>query len=162
MRSIFFRSCFIITLLFSSCAVWPYPKIEVENAWVREAKISAISAGDLNQSCVCDIQTGKLTTYAYMKIKNSGGSDDRLTKVESDVVTRIEMRRSGLIDDLTSLEPVDGIDLPAGGEIAFAPGEYALLLMGIQQDLKPGDKVSLALIFEKSGRVETAFEIREQ
>ena len=154
--------CFMITFLFSSCALLPYPKMEVDNAWIREAKISSISAGDLNQSCVCDIKTGSLTTNVYLTIHNNGGGDDRLLKVESAIATRIEMRRSGLTDDLVTLEPVDSIEIPAGAQIAFAPGEYVLVVMGIREDLKPGDSVPFTLFFEKSGALELQVEVHKK
>ena len=47
------------------------------------------------------------------------------------------------------MEHLDGIDIPAGGEIAFAPGGNHAMLYGAS-DLALGDTVCLRLDFEVS------------
>jgi hypothetical protein len=60
------------------------------------------------------------------------------------------------------MSPVDSVDIPAGGELAFKPGSYHVMLMGLKQELKTGDKVTLTLNFEKAGPVTVECEVRDQ
>jgi copper(I)-binding protein len=55
---------------------------------------------------------------------------------------------------------VEQIIIPARGEIYFAPGSFAMLVMGIKEDLKPGGKLKLTLIFEKSGKLDSLIDIQ--
>jgi|GEM_PF-4301099 len=147
----------MVALFTASCAALTQPRIEFHNAWVREAKISAISQEDLNKSCICDVQTASMQTNAYLKIINPGFQADRLTGAESEAITRIEFRRSGMSGEPS---PLEAIEIPARGEVYFAPGSYAMLLMGMKEDLEPGAQLKLTLIFEKAGRQELLLDIQ--
>lgn len=150
----------MVALLTVSCAALNKPRLEIQDSWVKEAKVSDISLEDLNKSCICDVKPGTLTTNAFMKIKNSGSQDDRLIGAESDKVARIEFRRSSMSGELGNLSPVEDIVIPARGEIYFAPGSFTMLVMGIKEDFKSGDLLNLTLIFEKSGRLDIVVEIQ--
>ncbi len=138
----------MVALFTVSCAALNQPRLEVQDSWVKEAKVSDISLEDLNTSCICDVKPGTLTTNAFMKIKNSGREDDRLIGAESEKATRIEFRRSSMSGELGSLSPVEAVVVPAGGEVYFAPGSFAMLVMGIKEDFKPGETLAVTLIFE--------------
>ncbi len=45
--------------------------------------------------------------------------------------------------------------------VAFEPGGYHVMLMGLAGDLKPGDKVNLQLTFTNGGTVQATAEVRE-
>jgi copper(I)-binding protein len=47
----------------------------------------------------------------------------------------------------------DYVEVPAGADLSFAPGGYHVMLMGLKQELKPGDSFPLMLTFEKAGQV---------
>jgi copper(I)-binding protein len=152
----------IIALFISSCDFSPTPALEVKEAWVQAAKISEISTGDLNKSCACDIKPQALSTNAFLSIYNNSATADRLLKAESADITRIEFRESSLVSDLQVPAPLDKIDLPAKSSITFARGNYAMVLMGMKKDLKPGEKITLSLFFEKAGQLDLEVEIREK
>ena len=150
----------MLTLFTVSCAGSAKPALEIQEPWVTEAKISAISAADVNKSCLCDVKTAATTTTAYMTIQNNTRAADHLLKVESDAASRIEFRRNDLAGDLLNPAPVDSIEIPANGKIYFAPGNYAMILMGIKKDLIPGQKETFSLFFDKAGKVDVTMEIR--
>ena len=78
----------MLTLFTVSCAGSAKPALEIQEPWVTEAKISAISAADVNKSCLCDVKTAATTTTAYMTIQNNTRVADHLLKVESDAASR--------------------------------------------------------------------------
>jgi hypothetical protein len=51
------------------------------------------------------------------------------------------------------MHEVDGVDIPAGGSAELKPGSYHVMLIGLQQDIKEGDTVSITLTFQNAGKV---------
>jgi len=54
---------------------------------------------------------------------------------------------------VASMVKQDYVEVPAGGDLSFAPGGYHVMLMGLKQELKPGDSFPLMLTFEKAGQL---------
>jgi copper(I)-binding protein len=52
-----------------------------------------------------------------------------------------------------------GIPVPPGQTVAFAPGGYHLMLMGLKAPLKEGDRVKATLTFEKAGPIEVTINV---
>ncbi len=52
-----------------------------------------------------------------------------------------------------TMSPVEAIDVPANGQVELKPGGYHIMLIGLKQDMKVGDKIKLTLTFEKAGNV---------
>jgi len=46
-----------------------------------------------------------------------------------------------------------GVALAAGSQVKFMPGGYHIMLMGLKQPLKAGDRFPLTLKFAKAGSV---------
>jgi periplasmic copper chaperone A len=57
---------------------------------------------------------------------------------------------------------VGGIDIPANGQIALAPGGFHAMLIGITRDLRAGDTLNLTLTFEKAGMIQVKALVRQQ
>ncbi|OKH99858.1 copper resistance protein CopZ [Streptomyces sp. CB02923] len=83
---------------------------------------------------------------AFMVIKNSGGTADKLTSVTSD-----------LSDDITihttknnKMEEVKSLDIPANGELELARGGNHLMFMGLKKKPAEGQRVTVELHFGTS------------
>jgi copper(I)-binding protein len=117
----------------------------VEDAWVRPA---AVEGGN---------------GAGFLTLINETGEKDALLSAEADFANSVEIHQSVMGDnDTMSMVPVDQIDLPRGETVKLEPGGYHIMLMGIDQALEPGSTVTIALNFEKAGRFEIPFEVREQ
>jgi copper(I)-binding protein len=46
------------------------------------------------------------------------------------------------------------VEIPAWGTAVFEPGNYQMTLIGLKEDLSPGQEITLRLIFEHSGEME--------
>ena len=51
------------------------------------------------------------------------------------------------------------LDVPANGEITFAPGGNHLMFIGLNRALNPGDTLVAQLTFEKAGTIPVTFDV---
>ena len=86
---------------------------------------------------------------AYFDISNTGGSADRLTGVSSPSVQSAALNQS----TETSMQQIDGVDVPAHGGTQLARGGTHVMLMGLTPAPKVGQQIGLWLSFQHSGTV---------
>ena len=90
---------------------------------------------------------------AYLRgIKNQGAQPERLLSASTPVAERVELHRMTLEEGVMHMRPVQAIELPAQSTTALRHGgPYHLMLIGLKQPLKDGDRFDLTLNFERSG-----------
>ena len=98
----------------------------------------------------------------YLRIENSGDGGDRLIGVETPAAAKAEVHSSQMDGDIMRMRPVDSVEIEAGGAVALAPGAMHIMLTGLKQGLKDGDRFPLTLVFAKAGRVETEVAVGEK
>jgi copper(I)-binding protein len=91
------------------------------------------------------------TGAAYLTIVNDGDGADRLVAIETDVASSAEIHESRLTNGAMSMQPVEAVDVPAGGRAIFEPGGMHVMLLDVEQDLTAGDTVELSLVFDGAG-----------
>lgn len=100
---------------------------------------------------------GASTGATYLRgIRNTGGQADRLIGASTPAARAVEIHRS-VIDaqNVMRMRAIDGIDLPPRGEVRLRHGgEHHLMLIGLRQPLKDGDRFPMTLRFEKAGERE--------
>ena len=99
---------------------------------------------------------------AYMVLQNSGAAEDKLLSVESDVAKTIELHETKESGGMMQMSPVPNIPVAAGGKTELKPGGLHVMLIGLNRELKAGDKVQLTLNFERAGKVPVTAEVKEQ
>jgi len=92
----------------------------------------------------------------YLVVANHGPADV-LEKIETPVAARVEMHSSSMANGVMTMKKVDRIAVPAGGQVAFAPGGFHLMLIGLTRTLKAGDRAPATLTFASGRKIETAF-----
>lgn len=86
---------------------------------------------------------------AYLLLYNHTEADDELVGVSSDVATATEIHLSQMsADGVMQMIPQESISLPADGKLELKPGSYHIMLIGLKQDLKAGDEITLTLHFK--------------
>ena len=108
--------------------------IEIENAWARATPGMARNGG------------------AYFTAKNSGKGADRIIGVSADIADRAELHTHINDNGIMRMRQVDGVDVPAGGEVTFKPGGYHIMFIGLHKPLNQGERVPVTLMFEKAGK----------
>ncbi|GLS36090.1 hypothetical protein GCM10010869_16790 [Mesorhizobium tianshanense] len=103
---------------------------------------------------------GAKVAGGYFIIKNTGSSPDRLLSISSEISAKAELHEMGVSDGVMTMRPVaGGIEIPAGGKVALAPGGYHLMFVGLKRQPKQGEEFSAALTFEKAGTVTVDFAV---
>lgn len=94
------------------------------------------------------------TAAAYFVVHNQGREADRLLGVQTAVAAKAELHEHLHADGVMKMQQVQSVEIPAGGEVRFAPMGYHVMLFGLQQQAKDGERFPLTLRFEKAGAVE--------
>jgi copper(I)-binding protein len=96
----------------------------------------------------------------YLTVTNNGGAPDRLVSATTNVADHVEIHEMAMANNVMTMRKLDnGVAVPPGKTVAFAPGGYHLMLMGLKAPLKEGDRVKATLTFEKAGPIEVTINV---
>jgi periplasmic copper chaperone A len=114
--------------------------VNVENAWARPSMAAKDGSGTVSG--------------IFMVVSNGGKEADRLIGGVTAAAEKVEVHETIMEGEVAKMQQVaGGLEIPAGGSVMLKPGGYHVMLIGIKQDLKVGDKFSIDLQFEKSGTI---------
>jgi periplasmic copper chaperone A len=137
----------VFAALFAAVIAGPalaHDGVHVENAYARVAMENAPTAA------------------VFMELVNHAAEDDRLLSAASDVAEVVELHTHVMsAEGMMQMLPVEeGFVVPAGGAHALARGGDHVMLMGLTGPLAEGDKFTLTLTFERSGKVVVVVPVR--
>ncbi len=130
--------------------------ITVENPWVRPAILPAghpSSHTDEDDSDHSHHGSGVISAM-YLTISNDRGQAVQLTAVETSIAEVIEIHQTENQNGLMRMQPVQAVEIPAGGTVEFAPGGHHVMLIDITEQLDAGDTISATLVFNTGERIE--------
>lgn len=132
-------------LLFVPCVYAQADMLSAVDPWVREMPpVAEHSAG-------------------YVTLVNTGAEDRELVAVDTSLFSRAELHESREEGGMASMRPVEGVVIPAGGEVSLQPGGYHMMLMNRQvESLTSEDTVPLTLRFDDGSEIEVEAEVRRQ
>ena len=161
-----------VLLTCAGCTSSPGPKIQVTGAWVRAVSLQQGTSGNSSATSMPGMPgmtdatsmpgmpgMSDATSAVYLTIQNSGSQADRLVSASSGVAQAIEIHQSLVQNNVASMKLLDTLDLPAHSTIQFDPGGYHLMLIGVNRNLSPGDKITVNLQFEKSAPLQIEVEV---
>ncbi len=97
----------------------------------------------------------------FMALTNTGQKPDRLLSVSSPLAGRIEIHQSSVEAGVMKMRAVSqGVPLPVGKAVAFAPGGLHLMLFALHEPLREGARVPVTLTFERAGSVSTELQVQ--
>jgi copper(I)-binding protein len=96
---------------------------------------------------------GAKTAAFYFVISNKGDQPDRLIAIEGTVADQLQIHTHMMDGGIARMRQVPAVDIPAKGTVAFAPGGFHVMAIGLKGGLDEMDRVPLTLVFEKAGRV---------
>ena len=96
----------------------------------------------------------------YATLLNRGKAADVLVACASESADAVELHESYEMSGMMMMRPVPKFEIPAGGKLEMKPGGCHLMLLRLKRDLKPGEKIKLALTFVKAGQVSVDAEVR--
>ena len=139
--------CLILISVMIGCAPALAPSLTIESAWGRPSPTMPTAGG------------------VYMLIKNTGTAPDKLLSGKSPACGSIEVHEMVKKSDGTmGMNLLDKpLEIPAGGQVELKSGGlHIMCIMKKDDQFKPGAKIDLTLIFEKSGEKTVSAEIRSE
>lgn len=100
------------------------------------------------------------STGAFMVLTAS--SDSKLVGVASPVAKTVQVHEMTMNGDVMGMREVKAIELPAGKAVTLDPNGLHVMLMGLHNQVKEGDKVSLTLTIEDAKGAKETLEVQAQ
>ncbi|MEA3276917.1 MAG: copper chaperone PCu(A)C [Pseudomonadota bacterium] len=107
------------------------------------------------------VPPGQPNSVVFMALANGSGGDHALTGAESPACDAVEVHTHTSEDGMMKMRRVDRVDLPAGETVRFEPGGLHLMLIGLKQQLVPGQQLDLTLVFEDGSRMPVEVPVRK-
>jgi copper(I)-binding protein len=128
--------------------------------WAHEFKLGDL---DIEHPWSRATPQGAKVAAGYLVVKNRGSIPDRLVSVTGEIADMAEIHQMAVDDKgvMTMRPTQEGIEVPAGGEVALEPGSFHIMFMGIKHPLKKGDSFAGTLTFEKAGSVDVQFAVED-
>jgi periplasmic copper chaperone A len=104
---------------------------------------------------------GAKIAVAYMEIRNLGSQPDKLLSASSSVAQRVEMHVTQHEGEVMKMRQVKAFEVPARERYALRPGGSHLMLVGLAQPLKNGERFAMTLRFERAGELVIELEVQE-
>lgn len=148
----------------------PRLRVKAEDVWARPAVATEMtSEGQGMEEESGEAMAGETDTHpgtgatgaVFMKLVNEGKEADMLVSAQTDVATTAELHKTTVRDGVMRMEPVKSIEIPGKGEVPLKPGDYHIMLLGLNRDLNVGDKFKVRLNFEKSESMDVDVLVRE-
>lgn len=115
-------------------------ELQVNDAWARPALAGGNSA-------------------IFFVIDNPG-AEDLLLSVDSDVAEAVELHKTVMQDETMQMVQQMNVPVPTG-ETVFKPGDLHVMLIGLENDLQPGDTFTVTVNFETAGEKLLNVTVRE-
>jgi periplasmic copper chaperone A len=109
----------------------------------------------IREAYVREMPPGQSTSAAFMKLVNTGNRPIAIVAATSDGAGQAEIHRHRQADGMMQMEKVGRLEIPARGQLIFAPGGYHLMLINLKRSFRAGDKMNVTLLDEE-GKFYTA------
>lgn len=121
------------------------------------APLSLAACGDPAPSYVDQawvrLSPGKDTPSAGYFVAHGGDAGAQIRGVITDYALKVEMHESVSKDGVMSMQPIDSVDIPAKGEVAFAPGAKHLMIFGVNDTAISRGKMQLTFLMGNGDRL---------
>ena len=128
-----------------------------------ESEVSTLTAADaitIINPRIRALPPGLKVTAMYMQLKNNSTKDHNLIKIESDISNMIEIHTHTNNNGVMQMGQVESIPVAANTIAEAKPGSYHVMIMGLKQDLKLGEKVGFDLIFKDGSNKSITAEVK--
>lgn len=95
----------------------------------------------------------------FLTVTNSGAEAETLTGVTADFAGSAELHTTTVEDDITSMRPIQSIEIAPGASVDLTAQGDHVMLIGLKEDLKAGDSKSITLNFASGKTVTTEISV---
>lgn len=104
---------------------------------------------------------GAQVAAGYLKISNTGSTDDRLVGGSSEIAGKLEIHEMTMDNNVMKMRPLkDGLTIKAGESVELKSGSFHLMFVGLSKPLAAGEHFKAVLQFEKAGAVNVEVDVR--
>lgn len=129
-------------LLFAPALAFAAPPLTITAAWARATP------------------PGVTTAAAYLTVTNDGAVD-RLLGASSPAARQVLLHAEVEEHGMQHMRQLEGVEVPAHGNVELSPGQMHLMLVGIAAPLKPDTTIKVTLRFEKAGEITIDVPVRD-
>lgn len=139
--------------------------ITIENVWsiptfgtvaAARGRIANAAPADATRAAALNQVNG----VVYCIIKNHSETTDRLLTASSSVARAVEFHETIIEQSVARMRPAGSIEIIARGQIEFKPTKLHMMLVDVQRELQPGERIPLILQFERAGPRTVESEVR--
>lgn len=130
------KSLFVLSLLLFNSTLFAdvAQQVKVEKSFARAAIIQ------------------QRNSAAFMSITNQG-EPSAIVYATSPVAKIVELHTHINDNGVMRMRKIKQIDLPAGKQVMLKPGGLHVMMLGLKQDLKPGDQIDVTLGFADGSEI---------
>ncbi|MFP4518010.1 MAG: copper chaperone PCu(A)C, partial [Oceanicaulis sp.] len=122
------------------------------------AGTAASGGGDftLSEGWVRNPVGGRDVTAGFFTLRNNGAAPARLVSAQSPEAERVELHTMAMEGDVMRMRRVEGMDVPAGGELVLQSGGDHLMIFGLPDEAAMDGELELVFTFEDGRTLETS------
>ena len=126
-----------------------------------EASPSARATLEIREPWLRSSPPGVPVGAGYLTIINRGTAADELLGAATPRASMVQVHETRMEQGVMRMRELERLAIAAGAQIALAPGGAHLMLMGLNEPLRVGEKVPITLRFARGGEKTVIFEVRE-
>jgi copper(I)-binding protein len=121
----------------------------------------AAAAGtlEIREAYVREMPPGQSTSAAFMNLTNTSNRPIAIVAATSDGAGQAEIHRHRNQNGMMQMERATRVEIPAHGQLSFAPGGYHLMLINLKRSFRAGDKINITLLDEEGKFYTAAFPV---
>jgi periplasmic copper chaperone A len=96
----------------------------------------------------------------FFTLVNAGKTPVVLKGVQSPAAGKVEIHQSAMNGEVMTMRRQDTVTIPAGGQVAFAPGGYHLMLLSLKSAQAVGQKVPVTLVFDNGRKAQVQLTVQ--
>jgi periplasmic copper chaperone A len=125
--------------------------------------VGALGAGALTiqDPYALAVPPGQPNSAAFMRIVNDGDALRAVVSGESDAAAVVELHVHTMDGGMMKMRRVERFEVPPHGSVTLEPGGLHLMLIGLKQDLTPGDHVDFTLVLDDGSAVRVQAPVRD-
>ena len=97
----------------------------------------------------------------FFIIENNGDESDYLIAASSNKAEKVEIHEHIKVNDTLTMQETSDLLIKPNEKLDFVPGGYHVMLLGLKEPLKTGDKFPVTLTFKNSGSIDVDVHVEE-
>lgn len=93
------------------------------------------------------VPAGQENSAVFMMLKNNSARPVSLIQAQSSVAESVELHTHMVHNGVMMMRQVPEIQIPGNGSVKLQPGGFHIMLIGLKQQLKEGEKIRVKLHF---------------